>query len=109
MRTSSCNSSTAALMIAPPEATDIWFAGLMGEESGNDGIEHLMKSDFFQKKGVKPEFGIAGEPTDLKIVHCPKGALWLRLRVHGRSCHASRPDLGENAILKIVRALEYVT
>jgi len=92
-----------------PKDTDIWFAGLMGEESGNDGIEYLMNSDFFPKKGVKPDFGIAGEPTDLKIVHRHKGALWLRIRARGRSCHASRPDLGENAILKIRHAMDFVT
>ncbi len=88
--------------------TDIWFAGLMGEESGNDGIEFLMQSDYFPKKGIKPDFGIAGEPTDLQIVHRHKGALWLKIRARGRACHASCADLGENAILKIRRAMDYV-
>ncbi|MBI4024473.1 MAG: M20 family metallopeptidase [Verrucomicrobia bacterium] len=91
-----------------PENTDIWFIGLMGEESGNDGIAYLMNSGYFQKKGIKPDFGIAGEPTDLKIVHRHKGALWLRLRTRGRACHGSRPDLGDNAILKMRRAMDYV-
>jgi len=92
-----------------PGETDIWFVGLMGEESGNDGIAFLMDSDFFPRKGVKPDFGIAGEPTELRIVNRHKGALWLRIRTRGRSCHASRADLGENAILKMLRALDYVT
>lgn len=91
-----------------PEETDLWFAGLMGEESGNDGIEHLMQSDFFAKRGVKPDFGVAGEPTDLKVVHRHKGALWFRVRARGRSSHASRPELGDNAILKARRAMDYV-
>lgn len=92
----------------PPD-TDFWFAGLMGEESGNDGIEYLMKSDYFKKKDILPSFGIAGEPTDLRIVHRHKGAYWLRLRTRGRSCHASRPDLGENAIMKMRHAMEFIT
>jgi acetylornithine deacetylase/succinyl-diaminopimelate desuccinylase family protein len=92
-----------------PQNTDIWFAGLMNEESGNDGIAFLMDSDFFSKKGVKLDFGIAGEPTDMKIVHRHKGALWVRVRTRGKSCHASRPDLGENAILKMRRAIDYVS
>ncbi|MFZ4696117.1 MAG: M20 family metallopeptidase, partial [Verrucomicrobiia bacterium] len=91
-----------------PAETDLWFTGLMGEESGNDGIEFLMQSDFFAKRGVHPDFGIAGEPTDLKVVHRHKGAFWFRIRARGRSAHASRPDLGDNAILKIRRALDYV-
>jgi len=90
-----------------PKHTDIWFSGLMGEESGNDGIEFLMESDFFVSKGVRINFGIAGEPTDMKIVHRHKGALWIRIRTRGRSCHASRPDLGENAILKMRHAIDY--
>jgi len=90
------------------EDTDLWFAGLMGEESGNDGIEFLMNSDFFSKKSVRPDFGIAGEPTDLQVVHRHKGALWLRIRARGKACHASRADLGENAILKIRHAMDYV-
>lgn len=91
-----------------PEATDIWFAGLMGEESGNDGIEYLMKSDYFPKKGVRMDFGIAGEPTELKVVYRHKGALWLRIRTSGRSCHASIAQKGENAILKMQKVIEYV-
>jgi acetylornithine deacetylase/succinyl-diaminopimelate desuccinylase family protein len=91
------------------ENTDIWFTGLMGEESGNDGIEFLMNSDFFSSKNVTINFGIAGEPTDLKIVHRHKGALWLRIKTQGRSCHASLPKLGENAILKMLPAIEYVS
>lgn len=91
-----------------PSETDLWFLGLMGEESGNDGIEFLMKSDFFARRGVRPDFGIAGEPTDLKVVHRHKGSLWFRVRARGRSAHASRPELGDNAILKIRRALDYV-
>lgn len=91
-----------------PAETDLWFTGLMGEESGNDGIEFLMESDFFKKRGVRPDFGVAGEPTDLKVVHRHKGACWFRVRARGRSAHASRPDLGDNAILKLRRALDYV-
>ncbi len=92
-----------------PPNTDIWFAGLMGEESGNDGIEYLMKSDYFKTKGILPNFGIAGEPTELRIVHRHKGALWLRLRTRGRACHASRPDLGDNAIVKMRKAIDFIT
>jgi len=89
--------------------TDIWFIGLMGEESANRGIAYLMESDFFVKKGVKFDFGIAGEPTDLKIVYRHKGALWLKIRTRGKSCHAACPELGENAILKIRRAMDFTT
>lgn len=89
--------------------TDIWFLGLMGEESGNDGIAYLMDSDYFPQKGIRPDFGIAGEPTDLRIVYRHKGAMWFKLRVKGKACHASRADLGDNAILKMQHAINYVS
>ncbi len=79
------------------------FAGLMGEEAGNDGAIHLMKS------GFKTDFAIIGEPTDLKIVHAHKGALWFTVETVGKSCHASTPERGKNAILlmtEIIRTLE---
>lgn len=77
----------------------ISFVGLMGEEAGNDGAIHLMKS------GFKTEFAIIGEPTDLKIVHAHKGALWFTVETHGKSCHASTPERGKNAILAMMEVI----
>lgn len=70
---------------------EVWFAGLAGEEAGQPGARHLAATEAF-------DFVIAGEPTDLKIVHAHKGCSWLALRTFGRSVHASRPESGENAI-----------
>ena len=52
--------------------------------------------------GYVGEFVICGEPTDLNVGIQAKGALVLRLDVHGRSAHGSTPWLGENAVLKAV-------
>ena len=38
------------------------------------------------------------EPSDSRISICEKGALWLSVSVTGVSSHASRPDLGVNAV-----------
>ena len=38
------------------------------------------------------------EPSDSRISICEKGALWLDVSVNGVSSHASRPDLGVNAV-----------
>ena len=92
-----------------PETTDLYFVGAMGEEAGNEGAIHLMKSGYFRSKGVLPEFAIATEPTDLKIVYKHKGAVWLRISCAGKAVHGSRPELGDNAILKMRKALEFVT
>jgi acetylornithine deacetylase/succinyl-diaminopimelate desuccinylase-like protein len=101
--------SMAAMLIALRECRDIlpglsheiWFAGLVGEEAGQHGAKALAAKEKF-------DFAIAGEPTQLKIVHTHKGAVWLTLRARGRAAHASMPQNGENAIEKIMDALEYL-
>jgi acetylornithine deacetylase/succinyl-diaminopimelate desuccinylase family protein len=86
---------------------DIYFAGLMGEESGNDGVKHLMRRGRSKLSG-KLDFAIVGEPTAMQIVNAHKGALWLRLSTLGRSCHGATPELGENAIYKMARVVDWL-
>jgi acetylornithine deacetylase/succinyl-diaminopimelate desuccinylase-like protein len=80
---------------------EIWFAGLMGEESGQFGAKALASLEHF-------DFVIAGEPTDLKTVHAHKGSLWVTLTSHGKAVHASAPDRGENAIYIMTSAIEAI-
>jgi succinyl-diaminopimelate desuccinylase len=48
---------------------------------------------------------VIGEPTneDLAIAH--KGVVWLRLKSLGRAAHGSKPELGDNAIERMIVAL----
>lgn len=80
---------------------EIWFAGLMGEESGQHGAKALAASEHF-------DFVIAGEPTNLMTVHAHKGSLWVTLSTHGKAVHASAPERGENAIYKMTSAIERI-
>ena len=50
------------------------------------------------KKGVRTDFAIAGEMTEFTIGHKAKGLLWHKITAKGKTAHASRPWLGENAI-----------
>lgn len=53
---------------------------------------------------------IVGEPTGNKILYGHKGATWLQVLAKGRAAHASRPDLGVNAVellAKVVADLEH--
>ncbi|MFL5823473.1 MAG: M20 family metallopeptidase [Solirubrobacteraceae bacterium] len=52
--------------------------------------------------GMRADFAITGEPTDLHVGVEAKGVLALWIAVHGRSAHSSTPWLGENAVLKAV-------
>ena len=82
-----------------PVAVD--FVAFMSEESDQWGSKHFAKHH-----GSEYEFAIAGEPTSLDIVYVTKGSLWATLSATGKAGHASQPELGDNAIMKLVRALE---
>lgn len=80
---------------------EIWFAGLMSEEADQHGSKALAAEEKF-------DFVIAGEPTGLEVVHTHKGSAFLTLRTRGKAGHASRPELGENAIVKMLRVLDFI-
>ncbi|WP_411825729.1 M20 family metallopeptidase [Luteolibacter sp. AS25] len=81
-----------------PVAVD--FIGFMGEEACQHGSK-----DFAQKHSKDYEFAIVGEPTSMQVVYTTKGSLWATIEATGISAHASQPQLGDNAIIKLSQAL----
>ncbi len=51
---------------------------------------------------------VFAEPTDLNVVVAHKGAIRLKMTCYGISAHSSTPDLGENAIYTMTRAITSV-
>lgn len=84
-----------------PVAVD--FVAFMGEESGQWGSK-----EFVGRHGADYRLAIIGEPTSLDIVHVTKGSLWATLRATGKATHSSQPEQGENAIVKLLRALDHL-
>lgn len=75
------------------------------EEVGSLGASALAgQPEFLPESRVL----LIAEPTSNRPVLGHRGAVWLNLVAHGRSCHASTPQLGENAIDKLVDALRLV-
>jgi succinyl-diaminopimelate desuccinylase len=98
---------TALLRVASspnrPAQTQITFAGLVDEETGQRGSRALVA------RGFKADLAIVGEPTRLQVVTAHKGDLWIRVETRGKSAHGARPELGRNAVhamAKIVDLLE---
>jgi acetylornithine deacetylase len=62
------------------------------EETGGEGIEAV--------RAALPAYdaAVVGEPTNLDVCPGQRGLLRATVVAHGRSCHASRPWEGENAI-----------
>jgi len=76
----------------------IWFVGSCQEEEC-DGLPliHLI-----EKEKMRPDFTVITEATGLKIYRGHRGRMEITVVTKGRSCHASAPDRGENAIYKMV-------
>jgi acetylornithine deacetylase len=74
--------------------------GTADEESGMAGAKALVAAD--ERLGARV---LVGEPTSLKPVDRHKGVLMERVRISGRSGHASDPGAGRNAIEGMVTAI----
>lgn len=49
---------------------------------------------------------VTGEPTGLRLGVAQKGRMTLALKAHGRAAHTSHPENGENAVYKMITAIE---
>ncbi len=81
---------------------EIWFAGLMGEEAGNEGAMALAADH------PDADFALVGEPTGCDLVYKTKGVTWLRLTTRGRAAHNATPERGENAVYKMADLLRAI-
>ncbi len=81
-----------------PVAVD--FVAFMGEEASQHGSKHFAKHH-----AAEYAFAIVGEPTSMQVVRITKGSVWATLTASGISVHSSQPEKGDNAILKLSRAL----
>jgi len=62
------------------------------EEYRFTGAQHAVK------EGLKADFGIAGEPTRLRIVRAHKGVTRWKIHTKGIAAHSAYPERGKNAI-----------
>lgn len=81
----------------------IYFVGSVMEEDC-DGLcwKYIIEED-----GIKPDFVISTEPTNLNIYRGHRGRMEMQVSFYGVSSHGSAPERGENAIYMASRvALE---
>ncbi|OAA59035.1 Peptidase M20, dimerization [Niveomyces insectorum RCEF 264] len=71
----------------------------VGEERGGDGIRAA------NDLGLAWEAVVFGEPTRLKLARGHKGGLGFNVTAHGIAGHSGYPELGANAIDRLVRGL----
>ncbi len=61
----------------------------------NNGLQKLLETSL-----ARPNAALIGEPTNLLPIVAQKGLLVVRLDAKGKTAHAARHGLGQNAILK---------
>ena len=86
------------LGLTPANTVKLLFVA--DEETGSDyGIKYLLEKHrlFSPSDLILVPDGGNPEGTDIEIAE--KHLLWLKFRVSGKQCHASRPDLGINAFV----------
>jgi acetylornithine deacetylase len=85
-----------------PRQAQVMLALTTCEETGGgyNGLEDL-------RPHLPPlNAAVVGEPTSLQPSVAQKGLLILNVQAHGRSAHAARPHLGDNAIVRAARDIE---
>ncbi len=70
------------------------------EEYCFTGARHAVQN------GLRADYGVAGEPTRLRIVHAHKGVTRWRAWTHGKAAHSAYPERGENAIYRMAAVLQ---
>ncbi|HET6657768.1 MAG TPA: M20/M25/M40 family metallo-hydrolase [Gaiellaceae bacterium] len=96
--------SLAAIMVAGAEAAhagllgDVLVAAVVDEEVFSIGAEAVARR-------YRADAAIVAEPTELRLVIAHKGFVWMEIETKGRAAHGSRPDLGEDAIVRMGRVL----
>jgi acetylornithine deacetylase ArgE len=86
----------------PAGCASVIMACLVDEENTMLGVRELVR------RGLRADFAVVAEPTQLNIVHAHKGVTRWHIVTGGRSCHSSSPELGVNAIYRMARLLTAV-
>jgi len=64
---------------------------------------HLIKNE-----GIKPDYVLLGEPTDLQVYRGQRGRMEVKIGVKGKSAHGAHCDQGDNAIYKMMPVIQEI-
>ncbi len=82
----------------------LYIAGTVQEEDC-DGLSwlYILKED-----KIKADCVVLTEPTNLRVHRGHRGRVEIEVHLRGRSCHASAPERGDNAIYKMTKLIAEV-
>jgi acetylornithine deacetylase len=90
--------AVAALLVAAARADglrgDVIVTAVADEELASTGTETILQH-------VRADAGLVAEPTELQVAVAHRGFVGFEIETTGVAAHGSRPDLGEDAIVKM--------
>jgi putative selenium metabolism hydrolase len=95
--------SLAAMLCAGAATADFRGTLLVSASVCEENMTALALAEVLERHPA--DLVIVGEPTSLRLGTAQKGRAGLWLEAAGRSAHSSRPELGDNAIDKVMEAL----
>jgi acetylornithine deacetylase len=90
----------AVRQVAPDLKGDVCLAMVVGELQGGVGTLQLLED------GIRTDFFIVGEPTDLALLTLHAGSFEFSIEVTGRTRHMSKMEEAVNAIEKMCRVVD---
>lgn len=84
-----------------PLPGDLYVVGVVQEEPCEGYAVRLL----VEEEGIRPDWVVLGEPSNLQVNRGHRGRLELCVAVKGRAAHASMPQQGENAIYNAARLI----
>ena len=82
-------------------ARNVIVVGEADEELSSIGVADVMA----HLGSRKPDWVLATEPTDLRLINAHKGVVHAQVCARGRACHSSDPTAGSNAIVALAKAI----
>ena len=108
---SDCKAGVATIVYGARLAADLGLTGdctvtvqgaTLEEDAEGFAMRHLLEVDGFPR----PDAVLLAEATDLTLRRGHRGRCEVRVKVRGRAAHASTPELGDNAIMKMRPVLD---
>jgi putative selenium metabolism hydrolase len=82
-------------------AGDLYVVGVVQEEP----CEGLAMRVLVEEEGIRPDYVVLGEPSNLQVRVGHRGRLELLVTVRGQAAHAAAPSLGTNAVHQAARLI----
>jgi acetylornithine deacetylase len=83
---------------------NVIVVGEADEELGSIGVQDVLA----HLGARRPDWVLATEPTDLRLIRAHKGVVHARVCARGHAVHSSAPSAGRNAIVLLARAIHAI-